>query len=92
MLKAIHEGRHLGIEKWKAQARICVYWPNLDDDIEREVKQCSMCNQYTRGNQKEQLHPHSIPMLSWYKVGADYFTVANQDYLLVFDYFRSTLK
>ena len=26
-------------------------------------------------------------MLPWHKVGADYFTVANQDYLLVFDYF-----
>ena len=26
-------------------------------------------------------------MLPWHKVGADYFTVANQDYLLVVDYF-----
>ena len=34
VLKAIHEG-HLGIEKCKARARICVYWSNLDDDIER---------------------------------------------------------
>ena len=76
VLKAIHEG-HLGIEKCKARARICVYWPNLDDDIERVVRQCSVCNQYTRGNQKEQLHPHSITMLPWHKVGGDYFTVAN---------------
>ena len=86
MLKAIHEG-HLGIEKCKARARICVHWPSLDDDIERVVRQCLVCNQYTRGNQKEQLHHHSIPMLPWHKVGADYFTVANQDYLLAVDYF-----
>ena len=86
VMKAIHEG-HLGIEKCKARARVCVYWPNLDDDIERMVRQCSVCNQYTRGNQKEQLHSHLIPMLPWHKVGADYFTVANQDYLLVVDYF-----
>ena len=86
VMKAIHEG-HLGIEKCKARARVCVNWPMLDDDIERIVRQCSVCNQYTRVNQKEQLHPHSIPMLPWHKVGADYFTVANQDYLLVVDYF-----
>ena len=91
VLKAIHEG-HLGIEKCKARARICVYWPNLDDDIEKVVRQCSVCNQYTRGNQKEQLHPHSIPMLPWHKVGADYLTVANQDYLLVVDYFSKYPK
>ena len=47
VLKAIHEG-HLGIEKCKARARICVYWPNLDDDIERVVRQYSVCNQYTQ--------------------------------------------
>ena len=45
ILKAIHEG-HLGIEKCKARARICVYWPHIDDDIEQAVKQCSVCNQY----------------------------------------------
>ena len=82
VLKAIHEG-HLGIEKCKARARICVYWPSLDDDIERVVRQCSVCNQYTQGNQKEQLHPHSFQCFH----GTKLELVANQDYLLVVDYF-----
>ena len=56
-MKAIHEG-HLGIKKCKAQAGVSVYWPMLDDDIERMVRQCSVCNQYILGNQKEQLHPY----------------------------------
>ena len=86
ILKAIHEG-HLGIEKCKARARICVYWPHIDDDIEQAVKQCSVCNQYARANQKEPLLPHSVPERPWYKVGADHFTIASQDYLLVVDYF-----
>ena len=86
VLKAIHEG-HLGIEKYKARARICIYWPNIDDDIEQAVKQCSICNQHARANQKEPLLPHSVPKRPWYKVGADHFTIASQDYLLVVDYF-----
>ena len=86
ILKAIHEG-HLGIEKCKARARMCVYWPKIDDAIEKVVRQCSVCNQYARANQKEPLLPHSVPLRPWYKVGADYFTIAGQDYLLVVDYF-----
>ena len=42
ILKCIHEG-HLGIEKCKARARTCVYWPNMNDSIEQEVKTCSIC-------------------------------------------------
>ena len=36
---------------------------------------------------KEPLLPHSIVLRPWHKVGADHFTLANQDYLLVVDYF-----
>ena len=45
ILKAIHEG-HLGIEKYKARARMCVYWPNIDEAIEKMVRECLVCNQY----------------------------------------------
>ena len=43
LLKCIHQG-HMGIEKSKARARVCVYWPNMYSDIENTVKQCVMCN------------------------------------------------
>ena len=36
---------------------------------------------------KKPLLLHSVPLRPWYKVGADYFTLANQDYLLLVDYF-----
>ena len=41
---------------------------------------------------RSKLHPHSIPMLLLHKVGADYFTVANQSYLLVVDFFSKYPK
>ena len=40
ILKAIHEG-HLGIEKCKARARMCIYWPNINEAIEKMVRECS---------------------------------------------------
>ena len=86
ILKCIHEG-HLGIEKCKARARTCVYWPNMNNSIEQEVKSCSICNTYSRANQKEPLLSHSVPLRPWDKVGADHFTFAATDYLIVVNYF-----
>ena len=49
VLQLIHEG-HLGIQKCKARARLCVYWPNINDDIGKIVKSCSVCNRYVNSN------------------------------------------
>lgn len=61
VLKAVHEG-HLGIDKCKARARSRVYWPGINDAIEAYVKKCSVCNTYSKANQKETLLPHPVPM------------------------------
>ena len=47
ILKCIHE-RHMGIEKCKARARVCVYWPAMYEAIEHEVKKCPVCNKYSK--------------------------------------------
>ena len=86
VLRAIYEG-HFGIEKCKARARSCVYWPGMNGAIEKHVRKCSICNTYAKANQKEPLLPHPVPMRPWHTVGADYFNIGNQDYLLIVDYF-----
>ena len=86
ILKCIHEG-HMGIDKCKARARVCVYWPGMYEEIEQAVKKCPVCNKYSKGNQKEPMLPHEIPNRPWEKLGADYFTFAGKDYLLVVDYY-----
>jgi len=86
VLKAVHEV-HFGIEKCKARARSCVYWPGINDAIEAYVKKCSVCNTYSKANQKETLFPHPVPICPWHTVGADYFSFSGQDYLLIVDYF-----
>ena len=66
---------------------MCVYWPNINDAIKQLDKECSICNKYSQVNQREPLLPHSVPSRPWEKIGADYFTIATQNYLLVVDYF-----
>ena len=86
LLKCIHEG-HMGIEKSKARARTCVYWPDMYSDIENVVKQCAVCNKYANTNRKEPLLPHPVPTHPWEKVGVDYITLDGKDFLLIVDYY-----
>ena len=55
--------------------------------MEQEIKACSICNAYSRANQKEPLLSHSVPLRPRDKIGADHFTFATADYLIVVDYF-----
>ena len=42
MLKELH-WEHPGICAMKAIARTCMWWPKMDEEIEREVKLCTVC-------------------------------------------------
>ena len=86
LLQCIHQG-HMGIEKSKARARACVYWPNMYSDIENQMKQCAVCNKFSNTKQKEPLLPHPVPVHPWEKVGIDYFILDGKDFLLIVDNF-----
>ena len=59
----------------------------MNNSIEQEVKTCSICNMYSRANQKEPLLSHSVLLRPWDKMGTDHFTFAATDHLIVVDYF-----
>ena len=86
VLQLIHEG-HMGIEKCKARARLCVYWPHINEDIENTVKSCTVCNKFGNSIHREPMIPHQLSDRPWEQVSADYFTLCNQDYLLVVDFY-----
>ena len=71
---------------------MCVYWSNIKNFIEQVVKDCTVCNKYSQSNQREPLQQHPVPSRPWEKIGADYFTMGTQDYLLVVDYFSKYPK
>ncbi|KAL3123975.1 hypothetical protein niasHT_003682 [Heterodera trifolii] len=57
MLKSLHMA-HPGIVRMKALARQHVYWPGMDSEIERIVRQCEEC-------QKAQKAPIKAPLVPW---------------------------
>ena len=57
LLSELHE-HHWGIVKMKSLARILFWWPTLDDSIEREVNQCTIC-------QQQHSMPATAPVHTW---------------------------
>ena len=51
ILKLIHEG-HLGLTKCKLRSKETVYWPGLNDQLERLVLNCQLCLKYSQSKCK----------------------------------------
>ena len=45
-LQLIHKG-HLGLGKCKLRAKDAVYWPSLNDHLEKLVLNCELCLKYS---------------------------------------------
>lgn len=91
LIKLLHEG-HLGIEKTKSHARKAFYWPGITVDIESYVKNCKICEKFSRKNPKQTLLQYPIPERPWERVGSDIFTYADQSYCVLFDAYSNWLE
>ena len=54
LLKLIHEG-HLGPNKCKLKANETVYWPGLNDLLEKLIPNCKLCLKYSQSKHKQSL-------------------------------------
>ena len=57
LLAELHSG-HPGVSRMKSLARMYVYWPNMNEDIERLVKGCTQC-------QENQSEAQQVPLQPW---------------------------
>ena len=64
VLAEIHEG-HTGIVRMKAVARMHVWWPNIDREIESCVYECNDCQRNSRNPAKAPVHPWEQPEKPW---------------------------
>ena len=71
VLQELHEG-HLGMTKMKALARMYVWWPGIDRDIEDSVRTCSQCQANQSLPPVAPLHPWGWPMCPWTRLHMDY--------------------
>ena len=59
-----------------------VYWPSMNADIERIVKNCELCIKYQNNQQREPMISHTILNERFLKVGIDIMTFQVKDYLV----------
>lgn len=91
MLKLIHEG-HFGVSKCKARARHCLIWQKMNDDIEKYVKNCEMCQRHQKSNQKEPIINHNRPNRPWQYVFSDIFEYNKQNYVILVDTYSNWIE
>ena len=61
VLNQLHTN-HMGIEKTKLLAQECVYWPRINADIEKYLKQCPTCLKFQQMQPQEWILHHDIPL------------------------------
>ena len=86
--KIIHEW-HLSLNKCKWHAKETVYWPGLNEQLEKLVLNCECCLKYSQSkhNQKPTMSlGQEIPSHPWTKLATDLFHFEGASYLLIVDY------
>lgn len=91
MMGKIHEG-HVGLSTCKTRARSCVFWPEINKDLDNYVTSCVPCAKLMPNNQKEPLLNHDIEPLPWYKIGMDICTFDEKYYLVMIDYYSKFIE
>ena len=71
ILKELHQS-HPGIVRMKSLALLHVWWPGIDEDIERMVRTCDSCNQQKDNVPHAPLHPWEYPSKPWLRLHADF--------------------
>ena len=85
VVKMLHEA-HPGIVRMKTLARGYVWWPGIDGDLERKVKECETCQVNQKSPPLAPLHPWSWPQKPWSRVHIDYAgPIMGRMFLLIID-------
>ena len=74
-LNLIHEV-HLGLNICKLRAKETVYWPGLNEQLEKLVLNCELCLKYSHSKCKQKAGTslgQEIPVHPWTKLATDIF-------------------
>jgi len=71
MLEELHRN-HPGITRMKALARSYLWWPGLDKELEKCVRQCQSCQEVRNAPAAAPLHPWLWPTKPWQRIHVDF--------------------
>ena len=71
ILRILHDG-HPGVSRMKGIARSVVWWPGIDADIEKKVKNCIECQVNQKSPAPAPLHMWEWPTRPWNRLHIDY--------------------
>ena len=87
VMEELHKG-HPGIVRMKALARSYIWWPGMDQEIERWARACSPCTQVKSDPAPVALHPWVWPTKPWRRIHIDFAgPLFNKTYLVIVDAF-----
>ena len=84
----IHKG-HLDLGKCKLQCKDMVYWPGINEQLDKLVLNCELCLKYLKAKSKQapnMLLGQEVLIHPWMKVATNIFHFENDSYLLIGDY------
>ena len=81
VLTNLHEA-HQGTLQTKQRARLTIYWPGLDNDIDNIILNCQLCQDHLPSNNKEPIIQKPRPSLPFQEVAVDLCSYAGQDCLV----------
>ena len=85
VLDELHAG-HSGIVQMKSLARLHVWWPGIDTEIEMLVHHCGTCQSIRNSQPPTTLHPWAWPSRPWQRVHIDFAgPFIGHMYLIVID-------
>ena len=84
MLNQLHKA-HQGMVRTKQRARLTIYWPGLDNDIDNIVSQCTECQTRFPSHPKEPLISKPRPAQPFQEIAADFCYHAGRNYLVFVD-------
>ena len=71
VLKSLHQG-HPGVTRMKAIARSYLWWPGLDQDLEKLARTCVSCQAVKQAPAAAPLHPWVWPSRPWQRIHIDF--------------------
>ena len=82
ILSQLHSNQ-MGIEKMRLLTHECIYWVNMNADIENAVKHCLTCLKYQNIQLEEKTTTHQVLAKQWVVVAQVFFKINNENLLCI---------